>query len=197
MVMVALGYGGGQGGCLGLQVAEAQRQGEGEGEGVRDGEGGGEQKEEDEEEAGDERWWLNGQEILRALREEAHLCQVGEGDVAVIVQEGGQVGQVQGEGEERAAAALALLQPLLAGREQECLLVQQGGLAVGEGLPTAAPGAALRRTDRRGPFTRVLPAPPPYFVGWNRRWGEWELRAEGVGRVYTRGALMEGNVNEN
>lgn len=115
MVMVALGYGGGQGGCLGLQVAEAQRQREGEGEGVGDGEGGGEQEEEDEEEAGDERGRLNGEEVLRAHGEEAHLGQIGEGDVAVLVQDGGQVGQVQGEGEERAAAALALLQPLLAG----------------------------------------------------------------------------------
>lgn len=192
--MVALGYGGGQGGCLGLQVAEAQRQGEGEGEGVGDGEGGGEQEEEDEEEAGNEWRWLNGQEVLRALREEAHLGQIGEGDVAVLVQEGGQVGQVQGEGEERAAAAPALLQPLLAGREQQRLLVQKRGFAVGEGLPPPAPSAALGRTDRRGPFTRVLPAPPPYFGRWNRRWGEGELRAEGVGRVYTRGALMEGNV---
>lgn len=41
MVMVALGYGGSQGGSLGLQVAEAQRQGEGEGKSVWDGEGGG------------------------------------------------------------------------------------------------------------------------------------------------------------
>lgn len=73
MVMVALGYGGGQGGCLGLQVAEAQRQREGQCEGVGDREGGGEQKEEDEEEAGDERGRLNGQEVLRALGEEAHL----------------------------------------------------------------------------------------------------------------------------
>lgn len=163
MVMVALGYGSGQGGCLGLQVAEAQRQGEREGEGVRHREGGGEQEEEDEEEAGDERRGLNRHEVLRAHREEAHLRQVGKGDVAVLVQQGGQVGQVQGEGEERAAAALALLQPLLASRQQQHLLVQQGGLAVGVGLPAAAPGGALGRTDRRGPFTRVLPAPPPYF----------------------------------
>lgn len=54
---------------------------------------------------------------------------------------------MQGEGEERAAAALALLQPLLAGREQQRLLVQQGGFAVGEGLPAAAPSAALGWTD--------------------------------------------------
>lgn len=147
MVMVALGYGGGQGGCLGLQVAEAQRQGEGEGEGVRDGERGGEQEEEDEEEAWDERWGLNGQEVLSALREEAHLGQIRESNVAVIVQEGGQVGQVQGEGEERAATPLALLEPLLAGREQQRLLIQQGRLAIGEGLPTAAPRAALGWTD--------------------------------------------------
>lgn len=91
MVMVALGYGGGQGGCLGLQVAEAHRQGKGEGEGVGDGEGGGQQEEEDEEEAGDERGWLNGQEVLRTLREEAHFWKIGEGDVTIIVQDGGQV----------------------------------------------------------------------------------------------------------
>lgn len=122
MVMEALGYGCAQGGCLGLQVAEAQRQREGQGEGVRDGEGGGEQEEEDEEEAGDERGRLDGHEVLCALGEEAHLRQVGEADVAVVVQDGGQVRQVQGEGEEGAAAALALLQPLLAGREQQGLL---------------------------------------------------------------------------
>lgn len=55
MVMVAVGYGGSQGGCLGLQVAEAERQRKGEGEGIRDGERCGQQEEEDEEEAGDER----------------------------------------------------------------------------------------------------------------------------------------------
>lgn len=73
MVMVALGYGGSQGGCFGLQVAEAQRQGEGEGEGVGDGEGSGKQEEENEEEAGDERRRLNGQEVMCTLGEEAHL----------------------------------------------------------------------------------------------------------------------------
>lgn len=109
MVMVALGYGSSQGGCLGLQVAEAQRQREGEGEGIGDWEGSGEQEEENEEEAGDEWRWLNGQEVLCALREEAHLWQIGEGDVAVLIQDGGQVRQVQGEGEECAATALALL----------------------------------------------------------------------------------------
>lgn len=85
MVMVALGYGGGQRGCLGLQVAEAQRQWEGEGEGVGDGEGSREQEEEDEEEARDERRWFYGEEVMRALREEAHLWEVGEGDVTVLV----------------------------------------------------------------------------------------------------------------
>lgn len=73
MVMVALGYGGSQGGSLRLQVAEAQRQGEGEGESVGYREGGGQQEEEDEEEAGDERWRFNGQEILRTFGQEAHF----------------------------------------------------------------------------------------------------------------------------
>lgn len=123
MVMVALGYGGSQGGSLRLQVAEAQRQGEGEGESVWDGEGGGQQEEEDEEEAGDERRRLDGQEVLRALGEEAHFGQIGEGDVTVFIQDGGQVGQVQGEREECAAAIPALLQPLLPCHEQQGLLV--------------------------------------------------------------------------
>lgn len=192
MVMVAVGYGCGQGGCLGLQVAEAQRQGEGEGDGVRDGKRSGQQEEEDEEEAGDERGWLNGHEVLRAHGEEAHLRQIGEGDVSVLVQVGGQVGQVQGEGEQHAAAPLALLQPLLSGREQQHLLVQQRGFTVVEGLAAAATVAALGRTDRRRPFARALPAPPPYFGGCNGRWGEGELGAEGVARVNMRGALMEG-----
>lgn len=112
MVMEALGYGCRQGGRLGLQVAETQSQGEGESEGVGDGEGGGKQEEENEEEARDERGGLDGQEVLHALGEETQLRQVGEGDVAVVVQERGEVGQVQGEGEEGAAAeapGLALL----------------------------------------------------------------------------------------
>lgn len=123
MVMVALGYGGSQGGSLGLQVAEAQRQGEGEGESVWDGERGGQQEEENEEEAGDEWRWLDGQEVLRTLREEAHFGQIGEGDVTVFVQDRGQVGQVQGEGEECATMIPALLQSLLACHEQQGLLV--------------------------------------------------------------------------
>lgn len=121
--MVALGYEGGQRSCLGLQVAEAQRQGEREGEGVGDRKGRGEQEEEDEEEARDERWWLNGKKVLCTLREKAHLGQIGEGDVAVLVQDGGQIGEVQREGEECAAATLALLQPLLAGWQQQRLLL--------------------------------------------------------------------------
>lgn len=165
MVMVALGYGGGQGGCLGLQVAEAQGQWEGESESIGDREGGGEQEEEDEEEARDKWWWFNGEEVLRALGEEVQLGKIGEGDVTIFVQDGRQVGQVQGEGEERAAAALALLQPLLAGREQQSLLLQQGGFAVGTGLPAAAPGEVLGWTDWRGPLMSVLPAPTPHF-GW-------------------------------
>lgn len=123
MVMVALGYGGSQGGSLGLQVAEAQRQGEGEGKSIWDGEGGGQQEEEDEEEAGDEWRWLDGQEVLRTLREEAHFGQIGEGDVTVFVQDRGQVGQVQGEGEECAAMIPALLQSLLSCHEQQGLLI--------------------------------------------------------------------------
>lgn len=54
---------------------------------------------------------------------------------------------MQGEGEEGTAAALALLQPLLAGREEQSLLLQQGGLPIGASLPTAASGAALDWTD--------------------------------------------------
>lgn len=92
MVMVALGNARGQGGCLGLQVAEAQRQGKGKGESGGDGEGGGQEEEEDEEEAGDEGWRFDGQEVLCTLREEAHFWQIGKGDVTVIVQNGGQVG---------------------------------------------------------------------------------------------------------
>lgn len=82
-----------------------------------------------------------------ALWEEAHLRQIGEGDVAVLIQDGGQVRQVQGEGEKCAAAALALLQPLFAGREQQRLLLQQGGLSIGAGLPAAAANDALGWTN--------------------------------------------------
>lgn len=162
--MVALGYAGGQRGCLGLQVAEAQRQGEGESEGVGHREGGGEQKEEDEEEAGDERRGPDGQKVLSALWQEAHLRQVGEAEVPVLVQDGRQVGQVQGEREERAAAhPAALLQPPLAGRQQKRPLGQQGRLAIRAGLLAAAAGAVLDRADRGGPLARVFPAPSPHF----------------------------------
>ena len=84
---------------------------------------------------------------MRAFREKAHFRQIGEGDVTVIVQDGGEVGQVQGEGEERASMALALLKPLLACREQQHLFIQQGSFAVGEGLTVQLPAAALGWTD--------------------------------------------------
>ena len=106
------------------QSLKIDRKHEGEGEGVGDGEGGGEQEEEDEEEAGDERGGLDGQEVLHALGQEAQLRQVGEGDVAVVVQKRGEVGQVQGEGEEGARAGLAL-EPLLARRQQQGSLLDR------------------------------------------------------------------------
>lgn len=196
MVMVALGKARGQGGGLGLQVAEAQRQGEGECESGRDGEGGGQQEEEDEEEAGDEGRRLNGEEVLCALRQEAHLRQVGEGDVAVLVQDGRHVRQVQGERKERAAApdaaasgAAHLLQPLLAGREQQRLLVQQRCAALSDGLTAATAGtaASLGGANGGGPLVRALPAPPPHFGGWDGGWGEGELR------VYRGGELIGGD----
>lgn len=103
--------------------------------------------------------------MLRALREEAHLGQIGEAEVTVLVQDGGQVWQVQGEGEERPASSLALLQTLFPSSEQEGLFFQQGGFAVSAGLPTPTPVAVFSGTDRRSPFTCVLPAPPPDFSG--------------------------------
>lgn len=195
-VMVALGYGGSQGGSLRLQVAEAQRQGEGEGKSIWDGEGGGQQEEEDEEEAGDEWWRLNGQKVLRTLGEETHFGQIREGDVTVFIQDRGQVGQVQGEWEECATMIPALLQSLLSCHEQQSLLIQQRSFAFSKGLTAAAPSAALAWTDWGGSLMCVLPAPPPHFSEWNRRWGERELRAEGIVCVYTRGVLIEENINE-
>ena len=123
MVMVALGYGGCQGGSLRLQVAEAQRQGEGQGKSIWYGEWGGQQEEEDEKEAGDEWWRLNGQKVLCTLREETHIGQIREGDVTVFIQDRGHVGQVQGEWEECATMIPALLQSLLSCREQQGLLI--------------------------------------------------------------------------
>lgn len=103
---------------------------------------------------------------------------------------------MQGEGEERAAPALALLQPLLAGWQKQRLLLQQSGFMVGAGLPAAAPSTALDWTDRWSPLAGVLPVPAPYFSWWNGGWRERELGTEGVGCVCMRGALTEGNDNE-
>lgn len=86
---------------LGLQIAEAQCQREGERKCVGYRERGRQQKEEDEEEAGHKRWWLDGQEVLEALRHEVNLGQVREAQVAIFVQERRQVWEVQGEGEKR------------------------------------------------------------------------------------------------
>lgn len=96
MLMQALSDGCGERSRLGLQVAQTQRQREGQREGVRHRERRGQEKEEDDvEEAGDERRRLAGPEMLRALRE--------QGEVAILIQKRGEVGEVQGEGEQSAA----------------------------------------------------------------------------------------------
>lgn len=106
--MVPLRYGGGQRGRLGLQVAEAQGQRERESERVWDRERGGQEEEEDEEEARDEGGGLDRKEILGALRKEAHLRKIRERQVPVLVQNRGQVGEVEREGEKHPAARLIL-----------------------------------------------------------------------------------------
>lgn len=98
-------------------------------------------------------------------RKRISVRSIGEAEVTVLVQDGGQVWQVQGEGEERPASSLALLQTLFPSSEQEGLFFQQGGFAVSAGLPTPTPVAVFSGTDRRSPFTCVLPAPPPDFSG--------------------------------
>lgn len=53
---------------------------------------------------------------MHALREQADLGQVGKGKVAILIQKGRQVREVQGEGEE--GATLPGVQPLFAGGQQ-------------------------------------------------------------------------------
>lgn len=175
--MVSLRYGGGQRGRLGLQVTETQGQREGQGERVWDGEGGGEEEEEDEEEAGDERGGLDRQEVLGALRQEAHLGQIREREVAVFVQNGGQIGEVQRDGEQPTPMRFvsALFQTLFTRGQQQRLFLQQRGFPVSPGLPTLTTLAVFDRADRRGALPRGVFPPTPEFVGYDRGGGEGQL----------------------
>lgn len=113
-VLKAVGKRGGEWCRLGLQIAEAQCQREGERKCVGYRERGRQQKEEDEEEAGHERWWLDGQEVLETLRQEVQLRQVREAQVAIFIQDGRQVWEVEGEGEKRSPFGPVLVWNLLA-----------------------------------------------------------------------------------
>lgn len=101
---------------------------------------------------------------MQTLGQEAQLGEVGEGQVTVVVQERGQVGQVEGEGEQRAAAPL-LVQPLFAGGQEERLFFQQRGFTVGLCLTPPAACRGFGGTDGRGALAAAFPASSADFSG--------------------------------
>lgn len=101
---------------------------------------------------------------MQTLGQEAQLGEVGEGQVTVVVQERGQVGQVEGEGEQRAAAPL-LIQPLFAGGQEERLFFQQRGFTVGLCLTPPAARRGFGGTDGRGALAAAFPASSAHFSG--------------------------------
>lgn len=112
---------------------------------------------------------------MQTLGQEAQLREVGEGQVSVVVQERGQVGQVEGEGEQRAAAAPLLVQPLFAGGQEERLFFQQRGFTVRLCLSAPAACRGFGGTDGRGALAAVFPAPSADFGGRDGRGREGEL----------------------
>lgn len=114
---------------------------------------------------------------MQAFGEEAQLGEVGEAQVTVLVQQRGQIGEVEREGEERAASAAALVQPLLTGREKKSLLLQQGGFTIGLGLTAPAARGGFGRTDGGGTLAAAFPASPADFGGRDGRGWEGEFRS--------------------
>lgn len=96
----------------------------------------------------------------QALGQEVALGKVGEGQVAIVIQERGErLGELQGEGKQRGPSA----RPLFAAKSH--IVVPQARLPsairVRGGLPVQVPGVSGRLDPRRGvPVLLTPPAEP-------------------------------------